>query len=97
LHSYISDRKQAEEALRLSQERYRSLVESLPQLVCMADVDGITEYCNQSWMNYTGLTLEQTQSSGWQQALAAGFQMHIPKSVEPKKLVRAIVNLVTRS
>ena len=65
----ISDRKLAEEALRLSQERYRSLAESLPQLVCMADADGITQYCNQSWMNYTGLSLEQTQSSGWQQAL----------------------------
>ncbi len=62
-------RKQAEEALRLSQERYCSLVESLPQLVCMAGANGITEYYNQSWMNYTGLTLEQTQCSGWHQAL----------------------------
>ena len=65
----ISDRKLAEEALRLSQERYRSLVESLPQLVYMADADGITEYCNQSWMDYTGLSLEQTQDSGWQQVV----------------------------
>jgi PAS domain S-box-containing protein len=65
----ITQRKQAEEALRLSQKRYCLLAESLPQLVSMAGTDGITEYCNQSWMNYTGLTLEQTQSSGWQQAL----------------------------
>jgi len=65
----ISDHKRAEEALRLSQERYRSLAESLPQLLCMAGADGMTHYCNQSWTNYTGLTLEQTQGTGWQQAI----------------------------
>ncbi len=63
------DRQQAEEALRLSQQHYRSLTESLPQLVCMVRVDGMTEYCNQSWMKYTGLTLKQTQDSGWQQVI----------------------------
>jgi len=30
-----------------------------------------------------------------QQALAAGFQIHIPKPVEPEALVRAIINLLT--
>jgi CheY-like chemotaxis protein len=30
-----------------------------------------------------------------QQALATGFQMHVPKPIEPKELMRAIVNLVT--
>jgi PAS domain S-box-containing protein len=64
----ITDRKKAEEALRLSQERYRSLAESLPQLVWMADTDGMVNYCNQSWIDYTGLTLEQTLGTGWQQA-----------------------------
>jgi CheY-like chemotaxis protein len=29
-----------------------------------------------------------------QQALGVGFQMHIPKPVEPEKFVRAIANLV---
>jgi CheY-like chemotaxis protein len=31
-----------------------------------------------------------------QQALAAGFQMHLSKPVEPAELVKAIVNLVKR-
>jgi PAS domain S-box-containing protein len=61
-------RKQAEAAVRLSQERYRSLAESLPQLICMASAEGAIEYCNQSWIEYTGLTQEQSQGTGWQQA-----------------------------
>lgn len=65
----VTDYKQVEQALRQSQERYRSLAESLPQLVCMSDADGSTNYCNQSWIDYTGLTLEETQGNGWQQAL----------------------------
>jgi CheY-like chemotaxis protein len=31
-----------------------------------------------------------------QQALAAGFQMHLSKPVEPAELVKAIVTLTTR-
>jgi PAS domain S-box-containing protein len=84
----ITERKATEEALRLSEERYRSLAEALPQLVCLSRPDGIIEYCNQRWFDYTGLTLEQTQNSRglqhihpqdrqsflthWRQALATG-------------------------
>jgi len=31
-----------------------------------------------------------------QQALAAGFQMHVPKPMDPEELVKAIVTLVIR-
>jgi PAS domain S-box-containing protein len=65
----ISQRKQTEEALRYSEERYRSLVESLPQLVCISPELGKLDYCNQSWINYTGLTLEQAQNLGWKQII----------------------------
>ncbi|MFQ4142612.1 PAS domain S-box protein [Chlorogloeopsis sp. ULAP02] len=65
----ISDRKQAEVALHITQERYRSLAESLPQLVCTARIDGRADYCNQSWIEYTGLGLAQTQGFGWLQAI----------------------------
>ncbi len=64
----VTDYKRVEQALRQSEERYRSLVESLPQLVCMTDADGMVNYCNQSWIDYTGLTLEQTQDTRWEQA-----------------------------
>lgn len=60
----ISDRKQAEAALRISQEHYHLLVETLPQLICLSEASGKTTYCNQSWIHYTGLTLEATRNVG---------------------------------
>ncbi|WP_199313873.1 PAS domain S-box protein [Leptolyngbya sp. FACHB-671] len=62
----IADRKQVENALRQSEERYRYLAESIPQLVWTANAEGILLDINQRWMDYTGLTLEQAQIEGWQ-------------------------------
>nr|WP_017297035.1 PAS domain S-box protein [Nodosilinea nodulosa] len=62
----ISDRKQAEAALRQSEERYRYLVESIPQLVWTANAEGAIIDVNQRWSAFTGLTLDQIKTQGWQ-------------------------------
>jgi PAS domain S-box-containing protein len=62
----ITDRKLAEAALKESEERYRYLVESIPQLVWMADIEGTLQDINQRWSDYTGMTLAEVQVAGWQ-------------------------------
>jgi PAS domain S-box-containing protein len=62
----ITDRKQTENALRQSEERYRYLTESIPQLVWTANAEGRLLDINQRWIDYTGLSLEQAQIAGWQ-------------------------------
>ncbi|MBD1833287.1 PAS domain S-box protein [Cyanobacteria bacterium FACHB-472] len=57
----ISDRKQAEATIRQREAQFRQLADAMPQQVWITDAQGNTQYVNQQWATYTGLTLEQTQ------------------------------------
>jgi PAS domain S-box-containing protein len=61
----IDDTKRFEQALCESEERYRILTEVAPQVVWMSQNDGKITYCNQYWLDYTGLSLEQTIGYQW--------------------------------
>ena len=61
----ITERKRAEEALQRSEQEFRSLAESMPQIVWATRPDGWNIYFNQQWVNYTGLTLEESYGEGW--------------------------------
>jgi PAS domain S-box-containing protein len=53
-------------SLRESEERFRLLANTIPQLAWMADPDGSIFWYNQGWYDYTGTTLEQMQGWGWE-------------------------------
>ncbi|BAY34265.1 two-component hybrid sensor and regulator [Nostoc carneum NIES-2107] len=65
----ISDRKQAEAALRQRELMFSTLADTMPQMFWITKPDGYHEYFNQRWYNYTGKTLEQTNGEGWQTIL----------------------------
>ena len=62
----ITDRKQAEEAVRENERQLRTLADAVPQLVWMADAEGYIFWYNQRWYDYTGTTPEQMEGGGWQ-------------------------------
>jgi PAS domain S-box-containing protein len=62
----ITERRQAEREVRESEERFRTLANSMPQLASMAGPDGFILWYNQRWYDYTGMTPEQMAGWGWQ-------------------------------
>jgi PAS domain S-box-containing protein len=62
----ITERRQAEKEVRESEERFRTLANSIPQLAWMARADGFILWYNQRWYDYTGTTPEQMEGWGWQ-------------------------------
>lgn len=71
--SHLSDRarrevlnaKRAEDAARRSEEGLREVIETVPAMAWSAPPDGSNAFVNRQWAEYTGLTAEQTASSGW--------------------------------
>ena len=62
----VTERKNAEEKLRESEEQLRALANSIPQLAWMAEPDGFIFWYNRRWYDYTGTTPEEMEGWGWQ-------------------------------
>jgi len=72
----IDDQKTAENALRRSEalladakRELQATLDSIPTLAWRSRTDGLAEYLNKRWLDYTGLSLEQALGWKWQAAI----------------------------
>jgi PAS domain S-box-containing protein len=89
----ITERKQAEEALQRSEELLRTLADSAPSMIWIADPDGTITFRNKQWIEYTGIFPTENANNwaqlvlhpddldrftqAWQQALKEGYDYEI--------------------
>jgi PAS domain S-box-containing protein len=83
----IGERYRKESERKKSEQQFRTLAESIPQLAWMANTDGHIFWYNRRWYDYTGTTLEQMEGWGWQ-------SVHDPKEL-PKVLERWNASITT--
>jgi len=61
----ITERRNIEQVLRKSEQRFRMLADNISQLAWTADRLGVATWYNRRWYEYTGTNWEEMQGEGW--------------------------------
>ena len=61
----LEQRKRAEIALKESESRFRTIANHAPVLIWISDTNKLCTFFNQTWLDYTGKTIEQELGYGW--------------------------------
>jgi PAS domain S-box-containing protein len=61
----ITEQKRAEERLRESEARFQEMADTAPVLIWMTGTDGLCNYFNKPWLEFTGRSMEQEVGMGW--------------------------------
>ncbi|MGI9050403.1 MAG: PAS domain S-box protein [Rubrobacteraceae bacterium] len=56
----VTERRKTEEALRESSEKYRSVVESVKEVIFRTDAEGLYTFLNPAWTEVTGFKVEES-------------------------------------
>ncbi|KJR41056.1 sensory transduction histidine kinase [Candidatus Magnetoovum chiemensis] len=65
----ITARKEVQRKLKESEERFRIMADNAPVLIWMSDTNGMCNFVNKSWLDFTGRTMKQEKENGWIQSI----------------------------
>ncbi len=60
----ISEQKEAEELIKASEAKFRTLSETIPHMIWSATADGQKNFFNKFFIDYTGLSFEELKGNG---------------------------------
>lgn len=65
----ITGHKEAEASLRQSYDLFHQIAECLPQMVWVSDAQGLRQYANQRWYDFTGEGRDRNRGENWLSAV----------------------------
>lgn len=65
----LSDRNEAEQGLRASEQRFRTMANGAPVMIWLSGPDKLCTWFNQQWLEFTGRTMEQELGNGWAESV----------------------------
>ncbi len=74
--------EQKEETLRKSEEKYRLLAETTPDLIILIDSDGTIEYVNKTSIKKSGFMLHELKGKNFMKFIPSEYHEEISKKVE---------------
>jgi PAS domain S-box-containing protein len=65
----VTAQKQAQDALRESEARFRTMANTAPVMIWMSGADKLCTFFNKGWLEFTGRPLEQELGNGWAEGI----------------------------
>jgi PAS domain S-box-containing protein len=76
----LTERKHAEEAVRLSEKELRDVIDTIPAMAWTTRPDGSNDFANHYWLEFTGITSEDASGLGWHASFhPADISTHVEK------------------
>ncbi len=92
----ITDRKKAEEALKISEARYRAIVEDQTELICRYAPDGALNYVNETYARYFSRKREELLGKDFTVVFCAEDREALKQQVTELNIANPVITIENR-
>ena len=90
-HIDITDRMVAQETLRETEQRFRTIADSAPVPIWVTKLDRTRSFANKAYVDFVGLPYEEAVRYDWRKALHPDDLARIPKGADRRRVVAKAV------